>query len=253
MKYFKVSTWNVNSIRVRLKRLMAFLERERPDICCLQEIKCEKSFFPYDELKNLNYHATVLGQKSYNGVAILSLVKPEKIIEPAIDNDSRIIGISVHGMTIYSVYAPNGQEVGSDKYVAKLEWFSKLSNFLTKNKENVLLCGDFNVAPEDIDVYDPVLFKDSILFTEPEKNAFRKIIELNFTDTFTLHHKGKGNYSWWDYRNMAFEKNNGLRLDFILASKPLSDKCVWSRIDRSERKGEKPSDHAPVISEFENL
>ena len=256
---WKVAAWNVNSVKARLDRLLGFLEREQPDVVLLQELKCEEPGFPYEAVGNLGYSAAVSGQKAYNGVAILSR-------EPALDisrgigfsdkEDARWIAATVQGVRVASVYVPNGQAVGSEKYAYKLEWLKKLREHLDRTEsaqKRLLIGGDFNIAPEDRDVHDPAAWRGQILFSEPEKAALQKVCEFGLADTFRKHHNELGHYSWWDYRMLGFPKNRGLRIDFLFATPALWEHCSAARIDRDERKGTLPSDHAPVIAEFASL
>ncbi|NBX76571.1 MAG: exodeoxyribonuclease III [Proteobacteria bacterium] len=253
----KVVTWNVNSINVRLDRLTKLLKREDPDVVCLQELKCTEDKFPFEALREKGFESLVWGQKTYNGVAILSKTKPSKVWkgfnDASFDNEARMIGAQIDGLTVICVYVPNGQEVGSDKYRYKLKWFEKLRLFLHEEVDlnlPVLLCGDFNVAPTDQDVYDPKVWRDQILFSEPEKDALRKITDLGLQDLYRAIHPEGEAFTWWDYRNISFPKNHGLRIDFILGS-PLSVTLVEDAyVDRNERKGSQPSDHAPVVCLF---
>ncbi len=251
----KIITWNVNSIKMRLERAKRLLENEKPDILCLQELKCVDDAFPKD-FEALGYTATVFGQKTYNGVAILSKTQPSHIQRgiTSSDPDSRLVSVQIGNLIAYSAYIPNGQAVGSDKYVYKLSWLEKLESLLKSrhtSDEYVVVTGDFNVAPEDKDVHDPIQWKDQILCSVDERKAFQKVIALGYTDCFRKLHPDSNEYSWWDYRNLGFPMNNGLRIDFLLANQKLAEKCVSSTILREERKGEKPSDHAPVCAEFD--
>lgn len=253
----KVVTWNVNSIAVRLERLLSLLKRENPDIVLLQELKCLEEKFPFEALRDVGYHSSVAGQKTYNGVAILSKTPPENLSKglQAFYDDSaaRLISVDLGCARAVCCYVPNGQEVGSDKYRYKLDWllgFKKLLADQLKNPKPLIVGGDFNIAPEDRDVHNPALWKDKILCSEQERSLFSEILALGLVDTFRLHHKDSGIFSWWDYRALGFQKNEGLRIDFILASTPLARICQAAHIDRDERKGERPSDHAPVIAEF---
>ena len=254
---FRVISWNVNSITVRLPRLLGVLERHNPDIVCLQELKCLEEKFPKEELQKLGYHSSVFGQKTYNGVAILSKTKFDKEVKSfgdgVEDTHSRFVMGETRGVQVASCYIPNGQEVGAPAYEYKLKWLARLREFLNKkidSKKPVVLLGDFNVAPEDRDVYSPKEWEGKILCSEPERKALREVCGYGLVDVFRKHHEEEGLYSWWDYRALGFPFNKGLRIDFVLASKFLADKCTASEIDREERKGEKPSDHAPVIADF---
>ncbi len=251
-----VATWNVNSIRVRLPRLVAWLERRKPTVVCLQETKVVNEDFPAAPLEALGYRCFTHGQKTYNGVAILSLLPAADMIRSLPgdlpDADSRLLAASIGGTRIIDIYAPNGQSVGSDKYNFKLDWFHRLRQLLDgiPSQEEVLLCGDFNVAPEDRDVWDPEQWRGQILFSDPEKAVLREIMDWGFTDALRAHHPEGGLYTWWDYRAGAFHRGWGMRIDHIFVSAPLASRCSDVVIDREERKGEKPSDHAPVIATF---
>jgi len=253
----KVATWNVNSIRMRLDRLVKWLERRSPDVACLQETKVVDEDFPAEPLRALGYSCLVHGQKSYNGVAILSRAPATEVVrclpgdEP--DAERRILAADIEGVRFVNVYAPNGGEVGSAKYAYKLDWYGRLRGFFDSSMDpgsQVLLCGDFNVAPEDRDVWDPEKWRGQILFSEPEKEALRRVAAWGLIDSLRLHHAEGGLYTWWDYRAGAFHRGWGLRIDHILVSAALARRCVAVEIDREERKGEKPSDHAPVIATF---
>lgn len=254
----EVVTWNVNSVQARLDRVLPFLKSEDPDIVCLQELKCTTEKFPKEVFQNLGYHSAVYGQKTYNGVAILSKVPLSKV-ETGFGDDkedpaARFIAATVGKIRVLCAYVPNGQEVGSDKYRYKLQWLSRLKAYLqdrfTKSSKYIL-CGDFNVAPTPLDVHDPKLWEGKILFSEKEREAFDQLITCGLGDTFRWHHGEGGHYSWWDYRQLAFVKDRGLRIDFVLASLALKSQCVHAQIFRAERKGTKPSDHAPVSAAFD--
>jgi exodeoxyribonuclease-3 len=249
-----VATWNINSIRMRLPRLLQWLERRRPDVVCLQETKVVDAEFPLEPLKSLGYHCEYRGEKSYNGVAVLSLQPMEGVIQSlpgdGSDTQCRFIGGTLSGVKIINIYAPNGQEVGSPKYAYKLQWYERLRKLLDRysaERDEVLVCGDFNVAPEDRDVWDPEQWRGQILFSEPEKEAFRNVLAWGFTDALRMYHQEGGLYTWWDYRAGAFHRGWGLRIDHILLSRSLSRRCAGAEIDREARKGEKPSDHAPML------
>jgi len=253
---WRVASWNVNSLRVRLPQLGSWLEDSRPDVVGLQETKLTDDVFPHDALRALGYHAAASGQKTYNGVALLAREPLEDVVTDFTDLDDpqrRLIAATVAGVRCVNVYVPNGQAVGADKYEYKLRWLRSLRRFLQAElarHEHVVVTGDFNIAPEDRDVHDPVLWKDQILCSEPERDAFRGLLELGLSDTFRLFNDGNNTFSWWDYRQLAFPKNRGLRIDHILLSPALAQACSACRIDRNARKGDKPSDHAPVIAEF---
>ncbi len=252
-----VAIWNVNSIRARMERLQQWLCRRKPDIVCLQETKVVDEEFPLTTLLKLGYECFIHGQKSYNGVAILSRFPATDLVkslpDDGLDAQCRLIAATIKGIRIINVYAPNGGEVGSDKYALKLEWYRRLRCFLDSSlsqRNEVLIGGDFNVAPEDRDVWDPEKWRGQILFSEPEKAAFRSLMEWGLSDALRIHHPEGGLYTWWDYRAGAFHRGWGLRIDHILLSTPLAERCLAVEIDRNERKGRKPSDHAPVVATF---
>jgi len=250
----RIATWNINSIRMRLQRLQQWLQDKRPDVVCLQETKVVDEEFPAAPLQDLGYHCLFRGQKSYNGVAILSRTPAADVLRSLPDDEPdapcRFLAATVDSIRIVNIYAPNGGEVGSDKYAYKIEWYARLRKFFDASMDpgqEVLLCGDFNVAPEDRDVWDPEQWRGQILFSEPEKEALANLVAWGFRDALRQHHPEGGLYTWWDYRAGAFHRGWGLRIDHILLSEPLSRRCSAVEIDREARKGEKPSDHAPVI------
>jgi len=253
-----LAAWNVNSLNVRLPRLLAWLATNKPDVVCLQETKLEDSKFPVDPLQGAGYAAHFTGQKSYNGVALLvrNDLDARDVthgIEGFVDEQKRVIAATIAGMRIVCVYVPNGQAVGSDKYRYKLDWCAAAAAFVRDELSrhvNVAVLGDFNVAPEDRDVHDPALWAGQVLCTGPERAAFGEFLAAGLKDSFRLFEQPPATFSWWDYRMLAFPKNRGLRIDHILLSAPLAARCTSSRIDRNERKGEKPSDHAPVLVEL---
>lgn len=254
----KIATWNINSIRARTERLLAWLSSAQPDVLCLQELKCTPEQLPAEEIRAAGYHSVVHGQKTYNGVAILSKEEPRDALlgmsDDVEDPQSRVVAASVGSVRVICVYAPNGQSVGSEAYEYKRAWFQRLRRYLDTRhakKEPLVLCGDFNVAPEDIDVHDPALWKDQILFSEPEKAALKHVCDFGLVDTFRQHHAEGGKFSWWDYRQLSFPKNKGLRIDHVFATPGLAEKCVGSDIDREARKGKQPSDHAPVWAQLD--
>jgi len=252
----KVVSWNINSLRKRLDHLFAWLEATRPDVVCLQETKCADEQFPALALQTVGYHSAYHGEKSYNGVAILTKSKPSNVqpslCDEVVDPQARVIAATVGHLRVFSIYAPNGQAIGSPAYKYKLHWYQRLRDCIVKEKSvDVVVCGDFNVAPEDIDVYDPDLWRGAIMCSEDERKAFRALSGTGLKDTLRVHHKEGGLFSWWDYQMRAFEKNRGLRIDAILASEKLAKKCSASGINIEMRKGKEPSDHAPAWAEFE--
>jgi exodeoxyribonuclease-3 len=252
----KVATWNVNSLRVRLPHLLDWLATHRPDIVCLQETKCEDATFPMAELAAAGYCSVHHGQRTYNGVAILSRSEGAGIcrgIPEFSDEQSRVIASDVQGVRVVSVYVPNGQSVGSDKYAYKLRWFEALAAWLAAElaaHPKLIVTGDFNVAPEDRDVHDPAAWAGQVLFSEPERAALQRLFALGFVDAFRLFEQPEKSFSWWDYRMGAFRRNMGLRIDHMLLSPELARACTACSIDVAPRKLERPSDHAPVVCEL---
>lgn len=253
---FRIATWNVNSLRVRLPHVLQWLKKENPDVLALQETKITDENFPVDEFTALGYHVAFSGQKTFNGVAVASRWRPENIITslPGInDIQKRVLCADINGITVLNLYVPNGSEIGSEKYTYKLYWFSHLHPFvkeLTARTSEVIILGDFNIAPEDRDVHDPATWEGNVLVSEPERTEFRKLLAAGFVDTFRSFEQAENSFSWWDYRAAAFRRNRGLRIDHILASKNLAGKCKNCRIDKEPRKLERPSDHAPVAADF---
>ena len=252
----KLATWNVNSLKVRLPQLLAWLAEQQPDVVCLQETKLEDGGFPRQAIEAAGYHVSFSGQRTYNGVALLARETPIEVIfgNPLFpDEQKRLLAATVDGVCVVCAYVPNGQAVGSDKYAYKLAWLDALARWsgelLTRNRQ-LVLAGDFNIAPDDRDVYDPVAWAGQILCSEPERAAFRRFLNLGLTDSFRLFEQPQKSFSWWDYRMLGFQKNRGLRIDHILLSAPLAARCTAAAIHREIRKLERPSDHAPVIAEL---
>ena len=252
----KVATWNVNSVKARKERLLSWLSRHAPDVLCLQELKTEAPGFPHEEVKAAGYHAAVLGQKTYNGVAVLTREEPTDVAsgfgDGGDESQARFVAVSVSGLRVASVYVPNGQEVGSDKWRYQLDWLGRLSAWVGRQPEGtpLVLCGDFNVAPDDRDVADPAAWADTVLCHPEVRSAYGAVTAHGLSDAFRLHHAEGGLYSWWDYRMLAFPKNDGLRIDHVLLAGALAGRCAGAFIDRDERKGKLPSDHAPVVAEL---
>ncbi len=251
----KLVTWNVNSLNVRLPRLLAWLAAHAPDVVCLQETKLEEAKFPRDALRDAGYDAHCAGQKTYNGVAILvrnglaagAVVRGIPGYE---DPQQRVIAATIDTLRVISVYVPNGQEVGSDKYAYKLGWCAAAARYFAAERaahSSLAVLGDFNVAPDDRDVHDPALWAGKLLCSDPERAAFRSFLACGLKDSFRLFDQPPKTFSWWDYRQLGFPKNHGLRIDHVLLSDELAARCTASTIDRNERKGEKPSDHAPAL------
>ena len=251
----RIASWNINSLRKRQDRLFAWLEETQPDIVCLQETKCPDGQFPALALQLAGYRSVYHGEKSYNGVAILAKNELYDIrtllCDEVVDPQARIVAATVGPLRVFSIYAPNGQAVGSPPYEYKLQWYRRLRDCVAKEKfHDLVMCGDFNVAPEDIDVYDPQLWHSAIMASDGERAAFRELGSLGLIDTLRIHHKEGELFSWWDYQMRSFEKNRGLRIDAVLANESLAKKCIASGIDREMRAGKDPSDHAPVWAEF---
>ncbi len=254
----KLATWNVNSILARLPNVVRWLDENQPDVLCMQETKCTDDKFPLDVFREHGYNCLSFGQQSYNGVAIAtrSECASDHRGFPGDDETAqpRLLAAEVEGVRIVNVYVPNGQMVGSEKYAGKLVWMNRLRSFFDEHfdpADAVLLCGDFNVAPEERDVHDVRLWQGRILFSEPERAALQYIKEWGFTDAFRLHTEEGGHYSWWDYRAGAFRRNQGLRIDHVWISKPLVSRNSHTWIDMSPRTWDRPSDHAPVVAEFD--
>lgn len=253
----KIASWNVNSLRVRLPQVLDWLVAQQPDVLALQETKLPDDQFPRAEIEAAGYQTLSSGQKTYNGVALLSREPAGGDIVtdlPGLDDPQRrVLGARFGDVYVLNLYVPNGQEVGSDKYAYKLDWLEKLQTFIEAQLQrtpNLVVLGDFNIAPDERDVYDPKAWENSVLFSPPERAAFQRLLGAGLVDTFRLFEQPEKIYSWWDYRMNAFRRNIGLRIDHILASAPLAAHCIASTIDREARQRERPSDHAPVIAEF---
>jgi len=251
----KIATWNVNSIRARAERAEAWLDRMRPDVLCLQETKVQDDLFPREIFESRGYTLEVFGQKTYNGVAIASLLPLTDVSRglPGDGDDAqkRIIEATVSGVRVVNIYVPNGFEPDSEKFAYKMDWLRRLRSHLEDRydaeRDEVLMLGDFNIAPEDRDLHDPEARRGKILFHPDEHARLRELLEWGMVDVFRLHHDEAGLYSWWDYRAGKFARDLGMRIDLLLATEPLAARCVATEIDREERKGPKPSDHAPVL------
>lgn len=258
-----VATWNVNSIRARLQRVTTWLGAHKPDVLCMQELKVEEKDFPREDFEAIGYRTAISCQRSYNGVGIASRLPIENVAcglaDETDDPQARLIAATIAGVRILSAYVPNGQSVGSEKYAYKLRWLERFRLHLEKTydpKQPLLLCGDFNVAPEDKDVYNPEGWRRTTLFHEDVRNALAKIQGWGFVDALRIHHPEPGLYSWWDYRMLAFARGKGLRIDHIFVTPPLAERCTEAWIDKEARKEFKnqgvPSDHAPVLARFKD-
>ncbi len=253
----KIITWNVNSIGQRLSRLIALLDRWAPDVVCLQELKCTNENFPLAAIEAAGYHAAFLGQKAFNGVALLSRVEPTEVVkgfgDSVDDPQARFISGRFGELTVASVYVPNGQAVGSDKYYYKLNWLERLRSHVSaswSNQAPVIIAGDFNIAPAPRDTHDPSAWEGQILCSKRERAALEATMDLGFIDSFRHLNHDTTEFTWWDYRMLGFQKNLGLRIDLLLASRSIQTRLQRCYVDRDERKGDKPSDHAPVILEL---
>ena len=253
----KIASWNVNSLNVRLPHLEEWLKLRAPDVVALQETKLEDSRFPDDVLAALGYRSVFAGQKTYNGVAILSRESASEVqigIPGFADEQKRAIAATVGGVRIVNLYVVNGQSVGTDKYQYKLRWLEAVHDWLAAELQRhpqLVVMGDFNIAPDRRDVHDPVVWNDdSILTSTAERAALQRLHGLGLHDSFRLHSADGGHFSWWDYRAAAFRRNLGLRIDLLLISEALKMRCTHSSIDREPRSWDRPSDHAPVMIEL---
>jgi len=252
-----VASWNVNSVRVRLDQILQWIDEHRPDVLGLQETKVPDDAFPRAELESAGYQVHCSGQKTYNGVALLSRGEARDIVTDLADFDDpqrRLIGATIGETRIYNVYVPNGQSVGSDKFSYKLNWLNALQQQLSAERdvhEKLLVMGDFNIAPHDRDVHDPKGWEGNVLVSDDEREALARIASLGLADSFRLFEQGDESYSWWDYRFANFRRNRGLRIDLLLASKALCEYCSAATIDRIPRSWERPSDHAPITATFD--
>lgn len=250
----KIATWNVNSLKVRLPHLLDWLAANPIDVVCLQETKTEDKNFPLAEIEAAGYQVAFVGQKTYNGVAILSrdAISDVQFGIPNLDDEQkRVIAATINGVRIVCVYIPNGQSLDSDKYQYKLKWLAALKLWLKDELAKypkLALLGDYNIAPEDRDCHDPVAWQGNVLVSEPERDAFKGLVALGLRDSFRLFEQAEKSYSWWDYRMMGFRRNLGMRIDHILISKGLL--CSGCVIDKAPRKLERPSDHTPVVADI---
>jgi exodeoxyribonuclease-3 len=252
-----IATWNVNSLRVRLPQLEQWLAANPVDVIALQETKLPDADFPQREIEALGLHAVFSGQRTYNGVAILSRAPPADVVAgiPGFeDEQKRVLAATIAGVRVLDLYVPNGQAVGSDKFDYKLRWLDALRTHVATElgrHPRLVALGDYNIAPEDRDVHDPKAWEGSVHVSEPERAALRALLATGLEDCFRRFEQPEKSFSWWDYRRMAFRRNAGLRIDLILASRELAGKCAESRIDKGPRRLERPSDHAPVLARFD--
>ena len=252
----RIASWNVNSLKVRLPQLQQWLDQAQPDVVALQETKTEDDKFPVAAINEAGYQVHYSGQKTYNGVAVLSrqpLTDPVTDLPGLDDPQRRVLAVTVGDVRVVNVYVVNGQAVGSEKYAYKMDWLVALQRFLQAElvrHPKLVLLGDFNIAPDDRDVHDPAAWAGEILCSEPERDALRSILDLGLHDSFRLHCAEGGHFSWWDYRAAGFRRNLGLRIDLVLVSDALRGACRAAGIDREPRTWERPSDHTPVWAEF---
>lgn len=254
----QIATWNVNSIRSRLDQAITFLQ-SRPDLAvlCLQETKVSDAEFPVAPFQELDYHVYIYGQKSYNGVALISRHELTDLhwgfAEAGAEQQKRLISGCLNGIRIVNVYVPNGSAIGSEKYLYKLEWLTMLQTYLTatlRQQSDILICGDFNIALEDRDIHEPQNRETKVMASDPERAALQKIVDLGFKDVFRKFHHAEGHYSWWDYRAGSFRRNHGWRIDHIYLTPNLYNRAIACEIDLNPRKQPQPSDHTPVILEI---
>lgn len=252
----RIATWNVNSLRVRLPQLVNWLATAEVDVIALQETKVPDEGFPFAEIQALGYHVVASGQRTYNGVAILSKLPIEDVVmgKPGYDDDQkRVLSATIGGVRVINVYVPNGQSLDSPKYQYKLTWLQALQVFLREQlalHPRLIVLGDYNIAPEDRDVHDPAAWAGSVLVSEPEREAYRALIGLGLCDVYRRFEQAEQTFSWWDYRMFAFRRNRGLRIDLLLASTALAQECEACHIDKIPRGWERPSDHTPVCADF---
>lgn len=252
----KIATWNVNSLGVRLPQVLQWLASAQPDILALQEIKMLDAKFPLAEIAAAGYQAISSGQKTYNGVAILSRLSARDVqtdLPDMQDPQRRILAASIGDVRVLNLYVPNGQSVDSEKYLYKMDWLQKVTQYVQQQLAlypKMVVLGDFNIAPEDRDVHEPKLWEGQVLCSAPERTAFRQLIQAGLCDTFRQFEQAEGLFSWWDYRMAAFRRNLGLRIDHVLASPALCAVCTACQIDKTPRTWERPSDHTPVVADF---
>lgn len=252
----RIASWNVNSLKVRLPQLQQWLEQARPDVVALQETKLEDDKFPLAAINEAGYQAVYSGQKTYNGVAVLArqaLADPVTDLPGLDDPQRRVLAVTVGDVRVVDVYVVNGQAVGSEKYQYKMAWLDALHRFLDAELQRhpqLVLLGDFNIAPGDLDVHDPAAWHEQILCSTPEREALQRLQALGLHDSYRLHHPDTQSFSWWDYRQAAFRRNLGLRIDLVLVSEALRPRLTDAGIDVEPRRWERPSDHTPVWVEL---
>ena len=254
----KITSWNVNSLKVRLDQVLDWMQTNQPDVLGLQETKLTDENFPAEAFREIGYHAEFSGQPTYNGVALLSRQHGENIIREIVDFEDphkRVIAATFGGIRVINLYVVNGKAVGDEKYEWKLKWLEAVTRWIEQERgrhEKLAVIGDFNIAPDDRDVHDPEAWKDQILCSQPERSALQKILDLGLHDSYRLFEQPERVYSWYDYRQMAFRRKRGLRIDLCLISDALKNACQASDIDLEPRRNERPSDHAPVTVEVDS-
>jgi len=252
----KIATWNVNSLKVRLPHLQNWLENAKPDVIALQETKTEDAHFPQTAIEEAGWHVVFSGQKTYNGVALISRHPPMDIvcgIPDFADEQKRVIAATYDNIRIIGAYVPNGQSLDSDKYQYKLRWLAAFKDYLHHTLQrwpDTVVVGDYNIAPEDRDVHDPKVWEGSVLVSPAERQAFQALLDLGFKDGMRLFDHAEQMFTWWDYRAAGFRRNLGLRIDHILVSDSLAPRCTACQVDKAPRQLERPSDHAPVWAEI---
>lgn len=253
----KLATWNVNSIRARTDAVLGWIARTEPDVLCMQETKVVDDDFPTDELLRLGYVVAMAGQKTYNGVAIVSRLPMTDVVIGLLDEpdpvEKRVLRATIDGVRVYSVYVPNGKSLSSPSFAQKLRFFSRLKETLkadTLPGGQAVVCGDFNVAPDERDVFDVAAMQGQTHFSEPEHQALADLESFGLKDVYRLHHQEAKQFTWWDYRAGCFERDMGMRIDLVLATAAMAERCTGAEIDVGPRRGDKPSDHTPVIATF---
>lgn len=253
----KIASWNVNSLKVRLEQVLNWSQQNSPDVLAIQETKLTDENFPKQAIEDAGFHVVYSGQPTYNGVAIISSSEATDVItdvQGLDDPQRRILAATIDDVRIINLYVVNGSEPDSEKYQYKMHWLEKVTAFIEEQMqqyEYVVVLGDFNIAPDERDVYDPNYWRGKILCTDKERAKLEKILDLGFDDSFRLLHDGAGHYSWWDYRMAGFQRNLGLRIDLILTNEPMSEMLTSAYIDKDPRALERPSDHTPVVAEFD--
>ena len=252
----KIASWNVNSLKVRLPQVLDWLEHQRPDVLGLQETKLTDDKFPADAFRELGYEVSFSGQPTYNGVALISAAEQTDVVRSIPDFEDvqkRVIAATINGVRVVNLYVVNGQEVGSEKFAYKLAWLEAVTRWIEQERsqhERLVVMGDFNIAPDDSDVYDPAAWHEKILCSTPEREALQRLLDLGLHDSFRLFDQAEAIFSWWDYRAAMFRRGLGLRIDLVLCSDALKEICTTSYVDKEPRRLERPSDHAPAVAEF---